>query len=155
MAQRFGHHHLGCQREWAVGGAEGAGKSTRGPVVSLARELGVSPRRLLGWEPGEVTTYEYDDDGRLLRAVTVREPEYSAWDRAVLLADVAASKVPRGHHGVPLHEAADPENQFAFEVPPPRMDWAQKALDDAQEAFKKQNPKAPMGALMWKVARRG
>lgn len=109
----------------------------------------------MGWEPGEVTTFEYDDAGRVVRAVTVREPEFSAWDRAVLLADVAASRVPRGRHGLPLSEASDPANQFAFEVPTPRMDWAQKALDDAQEAFKKQNPKASMNALMWKVARRG
>lgn len=87
--------------------------------------------------------------------MTVRESEFSAWDRSVLFADVAASKVPRGAHGLPLSEAADPDNQFAFEVLPPRMDWAQKALDDAQEAFKKANPKASMSALMWKVARRG
>lgn len=85
----------------------------------------------------------------------MRESEFSAWDRAVLLADVAASRIPRGQHGLPLSETSDPENQFAYEVPPPRMDWAQKALDDAQEAFKKKNPKASMGALMWKVARRG
>lgn len=108
----------------------------------------------MGWEPGEVTSFEYDDTGRVVRAVTVREPEFSAWDRALLLADVAASKVPRGAHGLPLSETSAAENQFAYEVPEPRMDWAQKALDDAQEAFKKKNPKASMSALMWKVARR-
>lgn len=91
----------------------------------------------------------------MVRAVTVREPEFSAWDRALLLADVAASRVPRGAHGLPLAETADPENQFAYEVPAPRMDWAQKALDEAQAAFKSANPKASMNALMWKVARRG
>lgn len=90
----------------------------------------------------------------MVRAVTVREPEFSAWDRALLLADVAESKVRRGAHGLPLSEASNPENQFAFVVPEPHMDWAQKALDDAQEAFKKRNPKASMNALMWKVARR-
>lgn len=108
----------------------------------------------MGWEPGEVTTYEYDDGGRLIRSTTVHEAEFSAWDRAVLLADVAASKVPRGRHGLPLHETTDPDNQFAYEVLPPRMDWAQKALDEFQEAYKKANPKASLGALMWKVARR-
>ena len=109
----------------------------------------------MGWEPGEVTTYEYDDDGRLSRSITVRESEYSAWDRAALFADLQDSKIPRGAHGLPLSETSAAENQFAYEVPPPRMDWAQKALDDAQEAFKKKNPKASMSALMWKVARRG
>ena len=107
-----------------------------------------------GWEPASVTTFEYDESGRMVRAVTVREPEFSAWDRRVLADDVAASKVRRGAHGIPVAEAADPENQFAFEVPPPTMDWAQKALDDAQAAYRKQNPKAPLGALLWRVTRR-
>lgn len=101
-----------------------------------------------------MTTFEYDDDGRLARAVTVREPEYSPWDRAALLADVADSKIPRGAHNLPLSETTDPRNQFAYEMEPPTMDWAQKVLDDAQEAYRKKNPNAPMGALLWKVKRR-
>lgn len=91
----------------------------------------------------------------MVRAVTIREPEFSAWDRAVLLADVADSRVQRGSHGLPISEASDPANQFAFEVEPPVMDWAQKAMDDAREVYRKQNPQSPMGALMWKVRRRG
>lgn len=109
----------------------------------------------MGWEPASITTYEYDDSGRLSRAVTVREPEYTAWDRAALLRDVADSKIRRGSHGLPLSETTDPENQFAYEAETPAMDWAQKALDDAQEAYKKQNPKASLGALLWRVKKRG
>lgn len=109
---------------------------------------------MLGWEPAEVTTYERDEAGAIVRAITVREPEFNSWDRAVLLADVAASKVPRGAHGLPLSETTDPANQFAYEVPNPVMDWAQKALDDQQALYKKQHPNSPMGGLLWKVARR-
>ncbi|GAA1148394.1 hypothetical protein GCM10009651_36330 [Microbacterium natoriense] len=122
----------------------------------------MSPRRLLGWEPGEITTFEYDDADRLVRAVTVREPEFSAWDRAVLLADAVDSKAPRGAHGLLLSEVTKPENQFAYDVPRtplgipmPGIDWAQKALDDAQEQYRKAFPKEPMGSKLWRVIDRG
>lgn len=108
----------------------------------------------MGWEPASVTTFEYDESGRLARAVTVREPEFTPWDRAALLADVADSKELRGSHGRLISEVTDPANQFAYEAEPPAMDWAQKALDDAQEAYKKKNPKASLGALLWRVTKR-
>lgn len=101
-----------------------------------------------------MTTFEYDENGRMVRAVTIRESEFTPWDRASLLRDVADSRIPRGSHGLPLAESADPSNQFAFEVEGPQMDWAQKALDDAQAAHRKRNPNAPSTALLWKVRRR-
>lgn len=116
--------------------------------------MGVSPRRLAGWEPGEVTTFEWDGAGRLLRAVTVREPEFSDVDVAMLLADYERQHLPRGRHGIPLAEAMDPVNQFAYEVPPPSTDWAQKAQNDAEEAYKKSYPQADMGSLLFRVKRR-
>lgn len=94
----------------------------------------------------------------MVRAVTVREAEYSAWDRAQLLADVAASKVRRGGHGLPLSETTDPKNQFAYDVPrspigipTPGTDWAQKVLDEAQEQYRKIFPNEPMGSKLWRV----
>lgn len=108
----------------------------------------------MGWEPASITTFEYDESGRLARAVTVREPEFTPWDRAALLTDVADSKVPRGGHGRTISEVTDPDNQFAYEVEPPAMDWAQKKLDEAQAAYKKSNPNADMGALLWRVTKR-
>lgn len=101
-----------------------------------------------------MTTFEYDDDGRLARAVTVRESEFSPWDRLSLLKNVSDEKAPRGPHGLLISEVSDPDNQFAFEVPAPTMDWAQKALDDAQDAYRKKNPKASLGSLLWRVQRR-
>jgi hypothetical protein len=47
----------------------------------------VSLRRFAdGWEPAEVTEYEYDDAGRLVRSVTRREPEWDEEQRAWMLA---------------------------------------------------------------------
>jgi hypothetical protein len=39
-----------------------------------------------GREPEEVTEYEYDEGGRMVRSVTVREPLYTEQDRAELIA---------------------------------------------------------------------
>lgn len=108
----------------------------------------------MGWEPAEVTTYEYDEAGRAVRSITVREPEFSAWDLAVLLADRADERVPRGRHGLPISEATDPANQFAFEAEGPTTDWAQKVLDEAEAEYRRKWPKAPHGALLFKVRRR-
>ena len=116
--------------------------------------MGISPSRLTGWEPAEVTTFEWDDSGRLRRAITVREAEFSEADVALLLADYERAHVRRGRHGLRMADAVDPANQFAFEVAPPVTDWAQKKLNEAQEAFKKRYPQADMDALLWTVAPR-
>ena len=49
--------------------------------MSLARTLGVSLKRFNGWEPSRVTTVERDDDGRIVRTVTVTEPEWDDEER--------------------------------------------------------------------------
>jgi hypothetical protein len=54
--------------------------------LELALKLGISEKRLNGWEPAQATDYEYDGDGRLLRAVTRREPEWDDEQRASMLA---------------------------------------------------------------------
>lgn len=108
-----------------------------------------------------MTTYEYDDQGRVERSITVRESEFSSWDRAALLTDLSDSKVRRGAHGLPLSETTNPENQFAYDVPrsalgvpAPVTDWAQKALDEAQEQYRKLYPDTPLGSKLWRVMRR-
>lgn len=110
-------------------------------------------RRLLGWEPGEVTTYEYDTDGRLERAITVREPEFSDWDRSVMLHDKYMEGLPRGSHGILVSEAIDPANQNAFRAEDPVMDFAAKTISDAQSRYKKAWPDADMSVLRWRVSR--
>lgn len=66
----------------------------------------MSRRRFLGWEPERVTTYFYDDAGRLVRSVTVTEPEWDDEERAwaYALTDVEAEMCPGGC-GQPLAES--------------------------------------------------
>jgi hypothetical protein len=76
----------------------------------------VSLRRLSGWEPAEVTTFEYDGD-RLVRSVTVR--------------------------GVPMSEATDPENAGKFVINDrPRVDYVRLAIQAKQDAYYGQYPSA-------------
>jgi hypothetical protein len=79
----------------------------------------VSPRRFDGWEPTEVTTYEYDEQGRVARATTVREPEWSEQDQFLMLAlaryrdDLCPSC-----HG-DMHETTDIANDDGYRSLPP------------------------------------
>ena len=59
-----------------------------------------------GREPQQVTEFEYDDQGRLVRAVTTTEPRWTPQDRAEMLAltDYRASICPNGC-GQPVTES--------------------------------------------------
>jgi hypothetical protein len=108
----------------------------------------------MGWEPATVTLHEYDGD-KLVRSVTVQEPEWSPDDVALVIASRRDERVKRGPHGYPLEMAMDPENQFAFEPGKPRRDWAMKALQDAQEAYFTSNKDARGDrSLVWDVSLR-
>lgn len=101
-----------------------------------------------------MTTFEYDDAGRVVASVTVREAEFSPLDVAALLEVRRRARVRRGPHGYTIAEATDPENQFAF-VAKPRQDWAMRALNQAQETYKRENPKATdLHSLVWDVQKR-
>ena len=105
-----------------------------------------------------MTVYEYDTEGRMVRSVATPEPEFSPMDVALL---VGSRRVERdtGRHGFPMGEATDPANQFAFRGSDgPRIDWAEKALLDAQDAYYKQHDKkdAPVNrnGHIWSVSKR-
>ena len=109
-----------------------------------------------GWEPVEVTRYEYDGDGRVVGSVTTREPEWCRADVEALLAFIESGRV--GPHGHPLSEAmsrdGDPSNPDAtirWHVPLPSIDFAQQALDREKRAYAKKYPDADMNALRWRV----
>ena len=53
-----------------------------------------------------------------------------------------------------MSEALDPANADAFEVEAPVMDFAEKALHDARERYKRDWPDAVMDVLRWRVKRR-
>lgn len=56
-------------------------------------------------------------------------------------------------HGFPEGDATSPANQYAFKVGTPSMDWAAKALQDAQDRYFKQYPTARRyaHALIWPI----
>lgn len=57
------------------------------------------------------------------------------------------------HHGFDDAAAREPDNQFAFKVSGPYMDWAEKALQDAQDRYFAANPDARRyaRALIWRI----
>lgn len=109
----------------------------------------MSPRRLAGWEPAQVTTFERDFWGRVIRTVTVQEPEFSRDDVATLLASRRRDALPRGSHGHLLSEATDPKNKWHTSLP--TTDFAAKELNAAQERYSKTYPDADMSSLLWGV----
>lgn len=81
-----------------------------------------------------MTSFEYDGEGRLVRAVTVRESEFSPQESALLLASREIDAEPKNSLGTPLSESMDPANQFAY-VPPkaPTIDYQEQSLGRAQD----------------------
>ena len=104
-------------------------------------------RELNGWSPASVT---YSPEGVVL-SVTVTEPRFTVDEKARLLASRRSEAAPRGPHGRLIAEVTDPDNQFAYSVPPPVTDWAQKKLNEEQERYKKKYPNVDTTALLWRL----
>lgn len=85
-------------------------------------------------------------------SVTVAEPRFTPWEKALLLAARRARDVPRDSNGVLISDAIDPKNQGKFEVPLPTTNFAKKALHDVQTAWQKDHGEmSGMDYLMWEV----
>lgn len=100
--------------------------------LRIAKGMGVSLRRLRGWEPE--TRLLPDGDGWLVE----REPEFDK-QQYELLAALYEHEASIGEHGHPLGESmsilADPLNPKGthfYEARPVR-DWADDALEQAQK----------------------
>jgi hypothetical protein len=70
--------------------------------------MGVSVRRLQGWEPSERTVYEYGADGRLSSSTTTLESEFGPTDLDWLAALLDVER-ETGPHGFLMSEATDPD----------------------------------------------
>jgi hypothetical protein len=139
----------------ARGRKKSAGRQTE--RLDLALTLGVSPRRLDGWEPAEIVEYEYDENGRLARALSTREPEFSEDDVALLLAHIRHQRSIQPH-GYTLDEAispeADPSNRkgaYYFRAGAPYIDFAEKARLDEQRKFREAYPDADLSAYIFPI----
>lgn len=108
----------------------------------------------MGREPASVTEFEWDEHGRLLRAVTVREPEFTERDRFLILRQRHEDELPRNSHGVLLTEATDPANAYAFEAVGPTTDFVEKTLANAQEKYRTDWPDADTAGHLWGVRKK-
>lgn len=109
--------------------------------IRTARALGVSPRRLWGWEPEETTYHEYDDDGRIVVSTTVREPEFDAVDLEFFRA-LEELEQDTGPYGELLTEALSPDSDsdsrdatYRYEVDLPMVNFAAREVARAQESY--------------------
>lgn len=100
----------------------------------------------------------YGKTGNVLRrTVTVREPEFSPEDVAVMLESRRLDSRPRGPHGLLLSVATDPGmNPLSIDargrfVAEPVADYAQSAIDQAKAERRKKVKDEDDWALMWSV----
>ena len=96
-----------------------------------------------------MTTHEYDDAGRLVRTVTVAEPEWTADEVALFLA-ARRVEADMGPHGVPWSEAMAPGAKYVADAVP-SQNAAVAAVARAKDAYFTQWPKAPREGLVWRV----
>ncbi|MFT4281171.1 hypothetical protein [Microbacterium sp.] len=113
--------------------------------------MGVSPRRLRGWEPRTTQIIHRDRWGRVERIVTVREPEYSENDMLLILASRREDQRPMSRTGLPLDVATDPRNDGQFEHIP-TTDLALKDSNKVQKDFRdRYGDVVDVDALIWET----
>lgn len=81
--------------------------------VEAAERLGISHRRLSGWEP--ITRYAYDDSGRLIESAP--EPEWTDFERSLMVAlEVYRTETTCHLCGLPKSICRDSKNERAFDA---------------------------------------
>jgi YD repeat-containing protein len=120
--------------------------------VETAERLGIPPSQLDGREPAEVTEYEYDEQGRLVRSVTTREPRYTEQDRAELLALAIYREGLCPRCGRPLDVCTAPEDGGPEYVVTWRTCGATRALLEHQRAAYGGKDHVNRAAHLWGTA---
>jgi hypothetical protein len=89
-------------------------------LVEASRAWGISPKRMLGWEPKQTTIHEYDLTGNLARSTTTTEPEWDQEQRDLVFAFLAweADLCPGCKQ--PMVETTKAENEGRY-VPGPAI----------------------------------
>lgn len=113
-----------------------------------------------------MTTYEYDPDGRLVRSVTVREPEWTAAEVSVLIGSKHLEmRDSTGHLMVESTDLlANPANpgwthryvagvRYPDGMRGPVTNWAEKAAAEARKQWRERYPDVDMSGLHWPVER--
>lgn len=114
--------------------------------MRVARERGISYKRLSGWEPEERIEYERDELGQVSAATVTREPEWDDAERAwaFALANYEDSLCP--NCGRPLEVCTAMDTEQRLRVGEPIRCHFTTALANAREKYK-DSPHP--GALMW------
>ncbi|MCC5574472.1 hypothetical protein IMZ11_02300 [Microtetraspora sp. AC03309] len=109
---------------------------------------------ILGRELRSVTTYEYDDDGRLVRSVTVHENPWDAQNVGWAVAKMAedADRCPGCRMSLSETTAMrDGEPAHSYHVDIPRVCRACEALAKRQDSYAKEYEDPYPGAKVWEV----
>jgi hypothetical protein len=123
--------------------------------------LGVSPRRLGGWEPAITTVFTYDSDGRVASQVSTSEPEFDPEQVDLLLASHLYEK-DFGRHGQLMAEAVSERaaatyygtDRILFAARGPFTDHAEKAYLDAVDAYRTAaGENGNMNGMFWTIER--
>lgn len=114
----------------------------------------MAPSRLDGREPESTTRHFYDRRGRLVRSVTMREPEWTEQDRAEVLAlALYRDRLCPCGCGQPYVETTSPEDGGPQYEAGRVVCRARLALLEAQKAAETQDVVG--GARLWHVRKRG
>lgn len=113
--------------------------------MKLAHSLGISHRRLMGWQGAETVSHEYDDGGRLIRSAVERESEWSPYERALMVAfQNLVSQT--GTHGHLMRDALDPDVRWSAEAV---KDHAQAAIDRMRDQYRTDYPEDPLHGVFF------
>lgn len=89
----------------------------------------------LGRQRVSVTTYEYDDAGRLVRSITVHDAEWTDDDRACAQARRRNEADRCPGCGLPMSETTDAKNMGGYEAPYPVQCFACTPLEKRKAEY--------------------
>jgi hypothetical protein len=119
--------------------------------VEVARSLGISVKRLNGWEPKRTTKYHYSHN-RLSEATTTVEPEWDDDERnwMLALADLEAQSCSGCNGWLP--DTTGIEKDGAFEAPPPRRCHRCNALAERRRQVRESKTvNLPEALTVWPI----
>lgn len=120
--------------------------------MAVAAAYRIPRSQLLGREPAQITEYEDDEQGRLVRSVTTWEPRWTPEDMAWALAWMAeqADRCPGCRMALAETTAMrDGEAVHTYTVDLPRVCRACEAIAKGQDAYAKKFEDRYSNAKIW------
>ncbi len=122
--------------------------------MAVAAAYHIPRSQLLGREPAQIIEYEYDEHGRVARAVVTTEPRWTPEDMAWALAWIAEQADLCPGCRLPLSETTamrDGEPVHTYTVDLPRVCRACEALAKRQDAYRKKYPDPHPHTKIWEA----